>query len=167
MKLFKSVFSKFHFPFMAFGILNIVLGLALYYSVPYFGTVGYVHFFAGILIFLVPLVMFISYKDKPKLYATFKARIIINENDRKHKKIMVIFSKVMAWIFIVSLFIAMLDGVIIKTGVLPIPISTILLFRFHMKLVFVIPLFLILHIVTMKLSKNIKPNKKPDSKINN
>lgn len=157
MKLFKSVFSKFHFLFLLFALLNIGFGLALYFSVPYFGTVIYLHLYAGILIFGVPLLFFLFYKDKKTLIAVFKGRLFINKFDRKNNKKLLIFSKTIAWVFLAGLLFSMLGGIVIKTGILTNALPDLNLLKFHIKLVYVMPFILILHVVTMKIAMSIKP----------
>lgn len=156
MKIFKSIFSAGHFPFLIFASINIGFGIVLYLVSTYYVAASNIHYYAGLLVFLIPPVVFALSKNRKLMFAAMKGRLLINKNDIKSKKTMVIISKIIAWIFVSMLFLSALEGVLIKTGIFTRILPDINFFKLHRSLVFFMPVLLVSHVVTMKIAMHRK-----------
>lgn len=152
MKIFKSIFSAGHFPFLLFAVINIGFGIALYLLTTYFSVIASTHFFAGLLIFIAPLAVFTFSGSRKQMFAALKGRLLINKNDIKNKRTLTIISKVIAWIFICMLLMVAIEGVLIKAGILANLIPNINFLKLHRSLVFIMPVLLVVHVITMKIA---------------
>jgi hypothetical protein len=156
MKIFKSIFSAGHFPFLLFAVINIALGITLYLLTTYILSVANLHFFAGLLIFIAPLAVLAFSGSRKQMFAALKGRLLINKNDIKNKKTLTIISKVIAWVFICMLLMVTVGGILLKSGIMANLIPDINFMKLHRNLVFIMPFVLLLHTSTMKISSRKK-----------
>lgn len=147
MKFLKSGFSKLHAVLALFAGVNIVLGLALTFGIPFFGTAALLHFFAGLLLFIVPLLLSVFMKDFKTGITGFKGRFFIKRKDLSRKILFA--AKLIGWIFLIGLILYALSGIIIKSGLGRLMLPDTNLLMIHAKGIFIIPPLLILHTASM------------------
>jgi hypothetical protein len=147
LKIFKSLFSQFHAAIVVFAAMNILLGIALSLSTPYFSKVALIHLIAGVLIIPVPLLLLLAMKKRKLAWQAFAARMFISKKDSKNYLLLT--AKITAWLFLLSLVFSALAGIFIKTGLAAelFPDTNFLLL--HTKAIYVVPILLIVHILTM------------------
>lgn len=147
MKLFKSLFSRFHAVIVVFAAMNILLGIALSLSTPYFPKVAWVHLIAGILLIPVPLLLLLLMKKRKLAWHALSVRMLPGKSDNKN--VLLITAKIATWLFLLSLVFSAFAGIFIKTGLSSklFPETNFLLL--HTKSVFLVPILMIIHIVTM------------------
>lgn len=147
MKYLKSAFSKVHAVLALFVGFNIILGLALTFGIPFFNTAAMLHFFAGIIFLITPLLLLTFMKDFKMGMTGFKGRLYIKRNDLKNKPLFA--AKIISWIFLIGLILYAVSGIIIKSGLAALILPDTNLLRIHAKGVYIIPPLLILHVVLM------------------
>lgn len=157
MKLFKSLFSQFHAAIVVFAIVTILLGIALRLTTPFSTQVALVHLIAGILIIPAPLLLLLFMKKRKLAWHAFSARIVITKKDGKNA--LLIAAKTAALLFLVSLIVSAFSGIFIKTGLSVKLFPDTNLFLLHTKAIFIVPILLIVHIVTMGAAYHKKVSK--------
>ena len=147
MKLFKSLFSQFHAAIVVFAAINILLGIALSLTTSFFSEIAVIHLIAGILVIPVPLLLLLIMKKRKLAWQAFAARMVISKKDTSN--VLLLIAKITAWLFLLSLVISAFSGMFIKTGfgAKLFPDTNLLLL--HTKAIFIVPILLIVHIVTM------------------
>lgn len=150
MKILKSAFSRVHLIFALFAGINISFGLALRFPMPFFRTTAQLHFLAGLLILLTPFILLIFMKNRQPVWTAFVVRLSIHKNDYKKKPLLL--AKIGAWIFMTSLFLFVLAGIFIKLGIAAWLFPNTNYLRIHTKGVYLLPVLLILHAVTMRMA---------------
>lgn len=147
MKIFKSLFSQFHAAIVVFAGINIMLGIALSMSAPYFSQIALIHLVAGILLIPVPLLLLLFMKKRKLAWHAFTSRMVVSKKDSKNA--LLVTAKITAWLFLLSLVISAFSGILIKTGLAAQILPDTNLFRLHTKAIFMVPILLLVHIVTM------------------
>jgi len=159
MKIFKSHFLRIYFTFLIFATLNIVAGLALTFSISYPNIFTYIYYVSGIFVIMAPFITLLLSRDKNKLITSLKGRLIISKNDRKYKRNLVMFSKTFTWIFLISLILSIIGGVIIKLGIMDNILLNLNLLSLNRKLVFSMPFIMIIHVCTLMVVMHPKSTK--------
>ncbi len=144
---------------MFFATTTILFGILLSLSINFEGKLPLIHLFAGILTLISPLLYIVLAKDRKKAITSLKTRMIINKFEKREKKYFAIITKVIAWIFMITLLFVVIDAILLKTGFLHLVLPNINFLEIHVKLVYFMPLLLVAHAITMKINMNYKPKK--------
>jgi len=94
----------------------------------------------------------IFFKDGKNAFKAMKARIFINKQLIKSRKFPMISARILAWLFLGGLAIALLGGASIKTGLTSLLFPDMNFMLLHSRLIYVLPVLLLLHIITMKVA---------------
>lgn len=147
MNIMKSDFSRVHLVFALFAALNILLGLALRFSLPFMRAAAWVHFLSGVLVFLTPWLVLPFLRNPKPVWTSFKVRLTIRRSDLDNPSLLT--AKISAWLFILSLLLLILGGIFIKSGLSAWLFPGINVLRLHTLGIMMIPPLLLLHVVTM------------------
>lgn len=147
MKFFKSLFSRFHASIVVFTLVNILMGIALSLSAPFYSKAALIHLIAGILIIPVPILILLVIKKRKLAWQAFSARFFISRKDTG--KVLLLIAKITAWMFLISLIISAFSGISIKTGLAAKILPDTNLMLLHSKAIFMVPALLVVHIITM------------------
>lgn len=147
MKIMKSDFSRVHLVFALFAALNIFLGLALRFSIPFMRAAAWVHFMAGVLVVLTPWLVLPFLKNSKPVWTSFKVRLTIRRSDLNNPSLLT--AKISAWLFLLSLLLLILGGIFIKSGLSARLFPDINFLRLHTRGIMLVPPLLMLHVITM------------------
>lgn len=150
MAFFKSKFSKFHLGIALFAALNILLGLGLATNVNFYKTAAILHYTSGILIFVVPVLLLMVFKERKMIWKAFVFRLAIQEKDLGDWKSFS--AKIFAWLFLISLFYAGMLAILVKTGIGTLLFPETNLFLLHIKVIYLVIPILVLHVITMMVT---------------
>jgi hypothetical protein len=147
LKIMNSDFSRVHLVFALFAALNVSLGLGMTFSIPFMRAAAWVHFLAGVLVVLTPWLVLPFLKNPKPVWTSFKVRLTIRRSDLKNPSLLT--AKIAAWLFIISLLLLILGGIMIKSGLAAWLFPDINVLRLHTRGVILIPVLLLLHVFTM------------------
>ena len=160
MKFLKTDFSRVHFVVMLFGLVNVLMGIALTTSFIPYQTAAMLHWISGLL--LLPLLMLLPgcFKNRKMLYKAFKARLLITKRDFAQKKTLLIIAKAVTLLMLIGFLILLVSAVLLKTGLANQLFPSFNLFMLHVRFVYVMPVLVVLHPILMLLATRRPPQKK-------
>lgn len=149
-----SAFSKVHMVFALFAGLNILMGLAMTFSISNFRAAARVHFWAGVLLVLSPMLVLTFLKNPKPVWTAFKVRLALRESDLNHKTLLA--AKIFAWLFFIGLVFSALGGIFIQSGMSAWLFTEFNFLKLHALGIYLLPPLLLLHVGTMLLVRRKK-----------
>ncbi len=158
----KSNFSKIHMSIAAFVIFSIISGISMNYGwIPGY-AIRTLHFYSGILIVIAPSIVLAFLHKRLQTMHSYKAMILVNSMDFKRKRYFAVAAKLQLILFIALLLKQLLSGVLIGLRIFTSPDFVNALYDVHTFGILLIPVFGVLHIMLMIISRKAfhsKPSK--------
>lgn len=153
MKFLKTDFSRVHFVVMLFGLINVLMGIALTTALIPYQTAALLHWISGLL--LLPLLLLLPgfFKNRKMLYQAFKSRLTITKRDIARKKTLLILAKIDTVLMLLGFVILLISALLLKTGLAYQMFPNFNLFMFHVRFVYVMPVLVALHPILMLSAK--------------
>lgn len=153
MAWFKTAFSKIHLALAAALMATITLGILLALVVQPYSLMATLHFIAGLSIVVVPGALLLAMKNRRMVLRAFANRLRLRKADFTAGKPLALAAKLTANLMALSILVQALTGIGMRTGLLVRFLPLLDWYAFHRAFLYIIPSLIVLHAVTMKLSK--------------
>ena len=109
----RSPIGKLHTPLALFVFFNLISGYINLF-VHFIPVLAKIHFFTGIFIIVVPLLMLFTMKDPMKILKAFLRMIFSFKSDLNKKRYMLGFAKLSAFLGFIIILLSAITGIMLK-----------------------------------------------------